>query len=207
MMDWFYNIRERHIRRFVFLLLLFLFIRINWGYTLEGLYHLVLSARSSFFDTVDGELANDLGSTILSFGKTVSHILLMAFAWFLFSHILKWMDWDAEYRADVISELKKQNKELIDNLRATNPDLVILGQSIKEIISNTQIFANHQDRVVEFSIELEKLFLKTKKNRPIEKPENKPENDTIGLFEPIQKKTNTNGSSSIRRRKRPKPKF
>lgn len=200
------DVRERHIRRFILIFLLIVFARINWGNTIEGLYHLVLSVRSSFLETVDGELASDLGRTILPFGKSISVFLILGFAWFVFDQLLKWADWDAEYRFDEITELKRQNQSLIDNLRTANTDLAVLSQSIEHIASNNQILAKQQDRVVELGIELEKLSLKTNRKPTAEKIED-PQDNTIGLFEPVKKKTHGKISSSFRRRAKPTPKF
>lgn len=199
----FYDIRERHIRRFFIVFLLFLFLWTNWGHTIEGTYHIVLSARAAFYDTVDGELAEAIGYSTLSFGKLVTSALTFSGLYFVICKGLDWLDYDAEYRVDEIAELRRQNQTLIDNIRAANADLAILCKTIEHIASNNQILAKQQDRVVELGIELEKLSLKTK-SKPAE---NKQETETIGLFEPVKKKTNGKASSSFRRRARPGPKF
>jgi len=202
-MLWLEEIRERHIRRFLFIFLLFLFTWTNWGSTIEGLYHIVLSARASFIDNIDSELSKGITGSTLAFGKTITLLLAAVFLWTLFDRFLKWGDLDAEYRADEISELKKQNKQLIDNLRTANTELATLSQSIEKIASNNQILAKQQDRVVELGVELEKLSLKTKPDTAAVEPAA----DTIGLFEaPVRPKTNGSGSV-LRRRARPKPKF
>lgn len=206
-MLWLDEIRERHMRRFFQAFLLVLFLLANWGHTIEGIYHIILSARAAFYDTVDGELAEAIGYSTLSFGKTATFAITAIGSYLIICRFLEWFDYDAVYRDDEVAELKRENQTLINNLRTANTDLALLSQSIEHIASNNQILAKQQDRVVELAVELEKLALKTKQKPVADKSEDKPEVDTIGLFEPVQKKSNGKGSSSFRRRPRPNPKF
>ena len=166
-MRWIYDLREWHIRRAVALALLAGFLWLNSGYTINGFYHVVLSARASFYDTVDGELAAAIGVSTLPFGRTVSALLLVFVIWLAVDRVLKWIDFDGRFVDNHVDQLRADNNKLIESLQASNGQLEALYATIEKISDNNALLCKHQDRIVEIRIELEKLSLKSK-NKPVE---------------------------------------
>ncbi len=154
------DIRERHIRRGMVMFLTLFFLWRNWGSTIDGIEHVILSARTWMLGTVGEELAKALGRSIIPFGQTAAHLTLVVGIWFFVDCILKWADIDSSYIEDEFSRLQRENAKLQQNLSETNEKLYGLNDSLRVLAGHNTSLERHKDRVVELTVELEKLGLK-----------------------------------------------
>jgi|GEM_PF-6945937 len=203
-MDWIYDMRERHIRRALVFGLFFVFLWFNSGHTINGIYHVVLSARASFLDTVDGELAAAIGLSTLSFGSSICALILVFTIWFGFDRVLKWYDYDSYFIDSPADMLRKENTKLLELLRSSNEQLTFLNTTIKRVTEKNAALSKHQDRVVELSIELEKLSRKAAVGPVVISAPN--ESDAPDLFLRPKPAPKSNGRRPPRPRN-PSPKF
>lgn len=204
-MHWPDHIRERHIRRFIIFGLFVFFILTNWGDTANGIYHLVLSARASFYSVVDGKLAQDIGDSTLSFGKTVTRLIILACLWKSFDYALKWLDPDSEFKQNEMATLRQETGKYSEDLKLILPVLKSLYETIEKAPANTSLLSKQQDRISELSVLFQQLELKTKNSSELPELLKAPSEDD--LFAPAPKTRKAKKPAPSRLRRRPKPKF
>ena len=204
-MTWIDKARERHIRRVAFFVLFFLFVVMNWGDSAYAIYHIVLSARASFYDTVEGDLAQAIGESTLNFGNSIARLGIVLSIWFVIDRLLKWADWDAVYRANQIADLRRENENYRKELRNFNLELKELNETIKKVPENTALLSQQQDRIVELSFVLKKLLQEIENlNSVSDVKEPSTEPDLLSVLS--SKKEQPTKKRRFRRR-RPEPKF
>ena len=155
-----YNIRERHFRIIMVILLGMIFIKLNWGASLDAINHIILTARSNGFTAINDEIAAAIGNSIVPFGRSVSNLVIVCFIWHIFNHILKSMDVDATHFEEEWSRLKNENALLYRDLDEANQTFFKVLQNLTELCAHNSQLERHKDRVVELRVELEKLSLK-----------------------------------------------
>jgi len=156
----YYSMRERHIRSVVTALLAIAFLKMNWGSTFEGVNHIVLSIRGFSFARIDGELAEGIGYSLIAFGETVSNLLIIMTVWIIFNRVLIAYDVDAEHYEDEYMRLRKENASFLNDLTITNEKLYTLLQNLRLLEGKDIQLERHRDRVLELSVELDKLCQK-----------------------------------------------
>ena len=191
------DIRERHIRRAMIIFLTLFFLWCNWGSTIDGIGHVILSARTWMLDTVGEELAKALGGSIIPFGQTAAHLTLVLGIWFFADCIIKWMNIDSLYVENEFSRLQRENAKLQQNLSETNEKLYGLNDSLSVLADHNASLERHKDRVVELTVELGKLGLKKKQVSQIHKISK--ENNTTDLFRTEIKSKPPKGKAPPRR--------
>lgn len=199
------KIRERHIRRFFFCVFPLLFLFINWGNSAEGIYHIVLSGRASFLQTVDDELARAIEASTLPFGKSATYLVMVAIFWLGMMKALKATNWDATFAPNERSDLRKENAKYREDLSISNMALKELYATISKATENTALLSQQQNRIIEVSFELKKLLSATQATTSAT---NKREGTIVeDLFSsPPPKKVQSKKKRRSRRR-RPEPKF
>ena len=204
-MPWLDTVRERHIRRFIFFALFFLFFFINWGDTAYGIYHVVLTARACYYDTVEGDLARAIGDSTLPFGRSIARLVIVFLIWFVLDHILKTADWDAAHNNNEMAELRKEHERSLDALKRSNAVLKELDETIQKAPENTALLSKQQNRIVEVIVELKKLFWIAENSKP--GSDVKPAQDEPDLFSHRPSIKEQAKKKRRPRRRRPEPKF
>ena len=204
-MTWIDKARERHIRRVAFFVLFFLFVVMNWGDSAYAIYHIVLSARASFYDTVEGDLAQAIGDSTLPLGRSIARLVIVFLIWFVLDHILKTADWDAAHNNNEMAELRKEHERSLDALKRSNAALKELDETIQKAPENTALLSKQQNRIVEVIVELKKLFWIAENSKP--GSDLKPAQDEPDLFSHRSSKQEQLKKKRRPRRRRPEPKF
>jgi len=200
-MEWFDDVRVRHYRRILLCGLLVTFLYINWGYSFDAANHLVLSARASFYHTVDEDLARALGGTTLAFGNAVSTAIGVGLAWGMFEIIIRWLDPDAKHRENDSKRLISDNKRLNEQIRESNAEL---SKSNLIVSESNVVIAELQEKVAGLGFEFEKLQQKTQKKK-LDKKSSEPKKD-LDLFQ-VPTPITSLSKARFKRRFKPPPKF
>lgn len=183
--DFIFN--ETRIRLFNCLIWLAIFIDRNWGSTSQGIKHIVLSSRTSSFETVDGELANAIGGTIIPFGETATNFLVIGTLYICADWFVRKIDLDRKRIKSSSAMLKKENEYLLKDLRKVNMELNAFLDTTSELPDKISELNKYQDRVAELSIDLEGLFQKGERSK--RGPFETVKNDSLDLFDIQRPKT------------------
>ena len=190
---------EAQTRVFVLTICLVAFLIVNWGSTFAGLKHISLTVRSHTFDTVNGNLAENIGATIIPFGETMAHLAGIGIFGLIVDFFVRFLDLDQKhFRADS-RRLLLENARLLEGLVSTRQNLAEFYEVTDQILNNVSELYKHQDRLVEFSVELETVLLKADRTR--NKRNQNAHGDSPDLFDAAKSKP----ISKTKKRRPPRP--
>ena len=112
-MSWVDKLRERNLRLIAAVLVFGVFIKSNWGSTLDAISHLYIVWRTRKTPKLNTELTEELGRGIIAQGDTCATLLLCAFIWCVFYCLIKLLDVDSHRIENDNTLLIKENKILL----------------------------------------------------------------------------------------------
>ena len=200
-MEWYTAVRERHLRRGLFFILIVAFIYLNWGYSLDSLHHMGMISRTKSIPDLDDKTSAEISRTIIAQGYTISNFVLVVIVGLIVDRLILWFDYDCEHRENDLKLLRHENEWLVERVRESNVELEKTNILVSE--GNLAI-PKYREQLAELGFEFEKLQHKTEKKKShtkVVEPTNK-----LDLFDrptpikPIKK-------ARFKRRSRPRPEF